>query len=108
MGVEFRQRSLGELFAMVWRRKLIILLPVVAMTVAVWWVVVQLPSIYESTTLLTIRPPAISNNVIQPLSDEDVSARLNQITEEIKSRSSLEPMITKYRLFAKERDAGVP
>ncbi|HEX8397088.1 MAG TPA: GNVR domain-containing protein [Pyrinomonadaceae bacterium] len=108
MGVEFRQRSLGELFAMVWRRKLIILLPVVAMTVAVWWVVVQLPSIYESTTLLTIRPPAISNNVIQPLSDEDVSARLNQITEEIKSRSSLEPMITKYRLFTRERDAGVP
>ncbi|HEX8267837.1 MAG TPA: GNVR domain-containing protein [Pyrinomonadaceae bacterium] len=108
MGVEFRQRSLGELFAMVWRRKLIILLPVAAMTVAVWWVVVQLPSIYESTTLLTIRPPAISNNVIQPLSDEDVSARLNQITEEIKSRSSLEPMITKYRLFTRERDAGVP
>ncbi|HYP51328.1 MAG TPA: GNVR domain-containing protein, partial [Pyrinomonadaceae bacterium] len=35
-------------------------------------------------------------------------ARLNQITEEIKSRSSLEPMITKYRLFKQERDAGVP
>lgn len=108
MGVEFRQRSLGELFAMVWRRKLLILLPVVAMTVAVWWVVGQLPSIYESTTLLTIRPPAISNTVIQPLSDEDVSARLNQITEEVKSRSSLEPMVTKYKLFTRERDAGVP
>ncbi|MDQ4120112.1 MAG: Wzz/FepE/Etk N-terminal domain-containing protein [Acidobacteriota bacterium] len=108
MGVEFRQRSLGELFAMVWRRKLIILLPAMAMTVAVWWVVGQLPSIYQSETLLTIRPPAISNTVIQPLSDEDVSARLNQITEEVKSRSSLEPMITKYKLFKKERDAGVP
>ncbi|HEX8194582.1 MAG TPA: GNVR domain-containing protein [Pyrinomonadaceae bacterium] len=93
---------------MVWRRKLIILLPVVAMTVAVWWVVVQLPSIYLSKTVLTIRPPAISNTVIQPLSSEDVSARLNQISEEVKSRSSLEPMITKYRLFKQERDAGVP
>lgn len=93
---------------MIWRRKLIILLPTAAITIAVWQVVWQLPSVYESKTLLTIRPPAISNTVIQPLSDEDVSARLNQITEEVKSRSSLEPMITKYKLFKQERDAGVP
>lgn len=108
MSAEFRQRGLGELFAMIWRRKLLILLPALAMTIAVWYVVGKLPSVYESTTLLTIRPPAISNNVIQPLSDEDASARMNSIQEEVNSRSSLESLITKYRLFKPEREAGVP
>ena len=108
MGIEFRQRSLGELFGMVWRRKLAILLPTLALTVAVWWVVGKLPSVYESTTLMTIRPPAISRTVIQPISDEDISQRLNAITEEVISRSSLEPLVTKYNLFQAERANGVP
>jgi polysaccharide biosynthesis transport protein len=108
MSVEFRQRSLAELFRMVWQRKLLILLPTLAVGISVGYVVWNLPSVYESTALLTIRPPAISNSVIRPLSDEDVSQRLNSITEEIKSRSSLEPMISKYRLFQQELNNGVP
>lgn len=108
MGVEFRQRGIGEIFGLLWRRKLLIVLPTLAVTLAVWWVVSKLPSVYESTTLLTIRPPSISNNVIRPLSEEDISQRLNAITEEVKSRSSLEPMVTKYNLFQSERAGGVP
>ncbi|HZH33997.1 MAG TPA: GNVR domain-containing protein [Pyrinomonadaceae bacterium] len=108
MGVEFRQRSLGELFSMIWRQKLMVLLPTLVVTISVAWVVSSLPSVYESTSLLKITPPAISFNVIGSLSDEDVSQRLTGITEEVKSRNALEPMVAKYKLFEEERANGVP
>lgn len=90
------------------RRKWLILLPVITMTTAIGYVVYQLPSVYESKTVLTVKPPTISNNIVQPLSDSDVSQRIETIKADVLSRSSLEPMVLKYKLFQLERDAGVP
>lgn len=108
MSVEFRQRTAGEFFQMLKRRKWLILLPVVTMTAAIGYVVYKLPSVYESKTLLTIKPPQISEKVVQSLTDEDISQRLQTINQEVLSRNSLEPMITKYDLFKLERNAGMP
>ena len=108
MSVEFRQRKPGELVEMVKRQKWLVLLPMLTMTVAIGYVVYRLPSIYESTSLLTVKPPTISQNLVQSLSSEDLSQRLSTINKEVLSRSSLEPMIQKYDLYKQERSAGVP
>ncbi|MDQ3797807.1 MAG: Wzz/FepE/Etk N-terminal domain-containing protein [Acidobacteriota bacterium] len=108
MAVEFRQRSMGEIIRMLKRRKWLIVLPTLAVALAVGYVVSKLPSIYESTTLLTLKPPTISEKVVQSLSDEDLSQQLQTINQEVLSRSSLEPMIAKYKLFEMEKDAGMP
>lgn len=107
MSVEFRQRTAGEFVRMLKRRKWLILLPVITMTVAIGYVVQKLPSVYESRTLLTVKPPTISDKVVQSLTDEDLTQRLQTINQEILSRSSLEPMIMKYKLFELERNAGM-
>ena len=107
MGVEFRQKSAGEIVKILKRRKWHIMLPTLAFAVAVGWVVWKLPSFYESTTLLTLKPPTIPNSVINPLSEEDLSQSLQTINQEVLSRSSLEPMIAKYRLFETEKAAGM-
>lgn len=107
MSIEFRQRTAGEFIKMLKRRKWFIFLPVITMTAAIGYVVYKLPSIYESKTLLTVKPPQISDKVVQPLSDEDLSQRLQTINQEVLSRSSLEPMITKYNLFESERNSGM-
>jgi len=107
MSIEFRQRTAGEFIEMLKRRKWFIFLPVITMTVAIGYVVYKLPSVYESKTLLTVKPPQISDKVVQPLSDEDLSQRLQTINQEVLSRSSLEPMITKYNLFESERKSGM-
>ncbi|MEP6901733.1 MAG: hypothetical protein ABJA66_08285 [Actinomycetota bacterium] len=107
MSVEFRQRTAGEFIKMVKRRKWFILLPVITMTAAIGYVVYKLPSVYESTTLLTIKPPTISEKLVPTLSDEDLSQRLQTINQEVASRSSLEPMVTKYDLFKSERNSGM-
>ncbi len=108
MSVEFRQRTAGEFIRMLKRRKWLIILPMLTMTAAIGYVVNKLPSVYESKTLLTVKPPTISEKVVQSLTDEDLSQRLQTINTEILSRNSLEPMISKYNLFKLERDAGVP
>ena len=107
MSVEFRQRTLGEFIKMLKRRKWLIMLPVLTMTAAIGYVVYKLPSVYESKTLLTVKPPTISEKVVQSLTDEDLTQRLQTIRQEILSRSSLEPMVTKYKLFQLEKDSGM-
>jgi len=108
MSVEFRQRTAGEFVKMLKRRKWLILLPVITMTVAIGYVVHRLPSVYESKTLLTVKPPTISEKVVQSLTDDDLNERLQTINQQVLSRSSLEPMVSKYRLFELEKNAGVP
>ncbi len=107
MSVEFRQRTAGEFVKMLKRRKWLILLPIITMTAAIGYVVYKLPSVYESKTLLTVKPPTISDKVVQSLTDEDLSQRLQTINTEVLSRNSLEPMIVKYKLFQLEKDAGM-
>lgn len=106
MSVEFRQRTPGELAAMVWRRKWLIILPTLAVAAAVAVVVWRLPNVYESTTLLTVRPASISTAAVPQLSESDLSIRINNISQEVTSRSTLEPMIQRYDLYAAERRRG--
>src|SRR5215204_141064 len=106
MSVDFRQRTPGELARMVWRRKWLIALPTAAVAVAVAYVVWRLPNIYESTTLLTVKPAAIAGGIVTQLSDTDLTLRINTITQDVTSRSSLEPLIQRYELYARERARG--
>lgn len=108
MSVEFRQRKPGEYAAMLWRRKWLIALPAAAIGLAVAWAVWKLPNVYESQTLLTIRPPSISPSIVPQLSSDDLSIRINGIGQEVVSRSSLQPLIEKYNLYAAERMRGEP
>lgn len=90
------------------RNKWLVLLPMLTLTASIGYVVYRLPSIYESTSLLTVKPPTISANLVQPLSDEGLSQRLSTINQEVLSRSSLEPLIQKYDLYKIERSSGMP
>ncbi|GAC1395885.1 MAG: Wzz/FepE/Etk N-terminal domain-containing protein [Pyrinomonadaceae bacterium] len=109
MAIEFRQRTPGEYAQLLWRRKWLIMLPALAVTVAVAWVVKQLPNVYESKTTLVVRPPTISPGLVpQQLSDEDLMIRINNIGQEALSRKSLEQLITTYDLYRNERERGEP
>ncbi len=106
MSVDFRQRTPAELAQMVWRRKWLILLPTAAIAVAVAAVVWRLPNVYESTTLLSVRPASIATESVGQLSDSDLTLRINNITQEVTSRTSLKDLIEKYNLYPRERARG--
>lgn len=108
MSVEFRQRTPSEYVQILWKRKWLIVLPAIAVFLAVAWVVLRLPNVFESSTLLTVRPATISSDAVPQLSDSDLTLRINNIGQIVVSRSSLEPLIIKHDLYAVERRRGTP
>ena len=109
MSVEFRQRTPGEYAQIIWNRKWLIILPTIAIATAIAWVVYRLPDVYESTTLIVVKPATISTAVINPtLSEDTLTRQLMNISQVVTSRSSLQPLVEKYGLYQAELSRGEP
>ena len=106
MSVEFRQRTPGEYLKIIRRRKWMIILPVIAVTAAVSWVVYRLPDLYESTTLIVVTPSTLPTTVVPTITEDSLTRQLTSIAQVVTSRSSLEPLVTKYNLYGAERGRG--
>jgi len=108
MSVDFRQRKPSEYIKILRRRKWLIILPVIAITTAVAWVVYRLPNIYESTTLIVVKPSNLPVGMVPALSEDSITRQLTAINQVVTSRSSLEPLVEKYELYRAERLRGMP
>ena len=108
MSVEFRPRKIGEYFDIVRRRKWLILLPTIAVGLAISYVVYRLPDIYESTTLIVVTTSTLPNTVVPTITEETLTRELTSISQVVTSRSSLQPLMEKYDLYKDERLRGEP
>lgn len=108
MSVEFRQRKPSEYLRILRRRKWLVILPVIAITTAVALVVFKLPDIYESTTLIVVRPSNLPQGVVPQFSEDSITRQLAAINQVVTSRSSLEPLVDRYELYKSERLRGLP
>ncbi len=108
MSVEFRQRKPGEYLNIIRKRKWLIILPMIAITTAVAYVVYRLPDVYESTTLIVVTSSTLPNNVVQTATEDSLTRQLSSITQIVTSRSSLENLVEKYSLYKSERSRGEP
>jgi polysaccharide chain length determinant protein (PEP-CTERM system associated) len=108
MSVQFRQRTPSEYLKILNRRKWLIILPVVAVATAVAWVVFRLPDVYESTTLIVVKPSTLPASVTPTMTEDTLSRQLSSIAQVVSSRSSLEPLVEKYELYKIERERGEP
>ena len=108
MSVQFRQRTPSEYLKILKRRKWLIILPVIAVASAVGYVVFRLPDIYESSTLIVVKPSTLPNTVIPTVNEDSLTRQLAGIAQVVTSRSSLEPLIEKYELYKRERERGEP
>src|SRR5436853_1574531 len=108
MSVEFRPRKVSEYFDIVRKRKWLILLPMIAVGLAIAYVVYRLPDIYESTTLIVVKPSTLPNSVVPTIEEETLTRELTSISQVVTSRSSLQPLVEKYDLYKDERFRGEP
>ena len=107
MSVQFRQRTPGEYLKILKRRKWLIILPVIAVATAVAYVVYRLPDVYESTTLIVVKPSTLPTSTIPTVAEDGLTRQLSSISQVVSSRSSLEPIVDKYELYARERARGM-
>src|SRR5215208_2676416 len=108
MSVEFRQRKPSEYLRILQRRKWLIILPAIAITTAVAWVVYRLPDVYESSTLIVVRPSTLPKSVVPSVEEDNLTRQLAGINQVVTSRSSLEPLVVAHDLYRIERSRGEP
>ncbi len=60
----------------------------------------RLSPLYESQTMIIIEQQQVPEDYVKPVVAESLNARLASMKEQILSRSRLEPIITRYGLFA--------
>jgi len=108
MSVEFRPRKLGEYANIARKRKWLILLPTLAIGLAISYVVYRLPDVYESVTLIVVKPSTLPNSVVPTITEETLTRELTSISQVVTSRSSLQPLMEKYDLYHDERLRGEP
>jgi protein tyrosine kinase modulator len=106
MSAEFRQRRPSEYLKILRRRKWLLILPMIAVTVAVVYVVYRLPDVYESTTLIVVRPSNLPTTVVPTVTEDSITRQLAGISQVVTSRSRLEPLVKKYELYSTERLRG--
>lgn len=56
--------------------------------------------VYESQTLILVEQQKVPENYVKPVIADDLDAQLASMKQQIESRSRLEPIITRYNLFA--------
>lgn len=108
MNLEFRKRTPADIIAILKRRAWLLVLPTVAVTLAVAISLKDFPEKYRSTTFLTLTPPSISEKVAPSLTDENLSNRLQAIGSSVLSRSSLSELIEQFGLYPRDIAAGIP
>jgi polysaccharide chain length determinant protein (PEP-CTERM system associated) len=108
MSIQFRQRTPGEYGKIARKRKWLIILPAIAIAMAVAVVVMQLPDLYQSSTLIVVKPSTLPNSVVPTSTEDGLTRQINSIAQVVTSRSSLEPLIEKYDLYKTEKARGEP
>ena len=108
MSIPFRQRTPGEYGKIARKRKWLIILPAIAIALAVAAVVIQLPDLYQSSTLIVVKPSTLPNSVVPTITEDSLTRQINSIAQVVTSRSSLEPLIEKYDLYKTEKLRGEP
>src|SRR3989440_6395515 len=108
MSVEFRPRKLGEYANIARKRKWLILLPTIAIGLSIAYAVYRLPDVYESVTLIVVKPSTLPNTVVPTIAEETLTRELTSISQVVTSRSSLQPLMEKYDLYKDERRRGEP
>jgi polysaccharide chain length determinant protein (PEP-CTERM system associated) len=108
MSTEFRQRKVSEYARIALKRKWMIILPTLAVGLAIGFVVFRLPDLYESSTLIVVKPSTLPNSVLPMMTEETLTRELASISQVVTSRSSLQPLVDKYDLYKEERRRGEP
>src|SRR5690554_2843375 len=95
--------TLEDLARILWTRKWLIVIPVVAIAAGTFLWARSLPDRYRSTTTVLIVPQRVPRNFVQPTVTASVAQRLQSISQQILSRPRLERLIEEFNLYEEER-----
>lgn len=113
MPEEFEQETLESIdwdryLGIARRRTWYFLVPLFTVWLAFWIASWLMPSIYRSSELIIVEPPAVSPGLVQANVSGNLQDRLSTITQQILSRTRLLHIIDQFGLYSKERAHASP
>jgi polysaccharide chain length determinant protein (PEP-CTERM system associated) len=94
-----RQLTTGDYGAILRRRWLLILLPVLFGPAIGYGTSLLFRSRYTSHSLLLIEPQRVPDSYVKPVITEDLNQRVENIQQQSLSRTRLQPLVERYGLF---------
>ena len=106
MAEDFEEKSLEfdlqAYLAIVRRRHLHFLIPLLVGWLVVWGASWILPARYKSTTLILVEQPTMPKDYVTPNVSDNLQERLESITQQILSRTNLLHIIEEFNLYTRE------
>jgi polysaccharide chain length determinant protein (PEP-CTERM system associated) len=93
--------------SILWRRKWLLVVPLVVCSVATFFAVRTLPNRYKSETLILVVPQRVPESYVKSTVTARIEDRLQTISQQILSRTRLERIVQDFDLYAKERRTGI-
>ncbi len=97
-----RTLNFEDYTAMLKRRWSIIVIPMIVVPIVAIAATFFIPPEYVSQSLVLIDQQKVSTDIVRSAITEDLSNRLASMREQIVSRSSLQPVVEKYNLYASQ------
>ena len=97
-----RTLNFEDYTAMLKRRWSLIAIPMIVVPILAIIATFFIPPEYISQSLVLIDQQKVSTSIVQSAVTEDLSNRLASMKEQIESRSSIQPVVEKYNLYASE------
>lgn len=97
-----RELSADEYIGILRRRWWIILIPALLAPVIVYGISLKIPNRYVSQTLVLVQPQKVPDALVHPVVVEELQQRLATMTEQILSRTRLQPIIERFGVLKNE------
>ena len=91
--------NIGYYIDLVFRRRWLMIIPFCLAMIIGIYLAVTLPRIYQSSTLILVRPQRVPESYVQSIVTTDIESRISTISQQIMSRTSLEKIIDQFNLF---------
>jgi polysaccharide chain length determinant protein (PEP-CTERM system associated) len=89
------------------RRRWFVIIPFCIVVIAGMILAVNTPQIFKASTLILVQAQRVPAEYVRPLVSEELESRIASISQHIKSRSNLEQIINKFKLYAGPDDSGM-
>ena len=92
-----------DIFRVLWRGKWLLVAPLLLSTVATAIYLPMLPDLFRSETLIMVVPQRVPDSYVRATVTSRIEDRLQTISQQILSRTRLEPIVTEFNLYAEMR-----
>ena len=105
--VQSEDLNIGYYMTLVSRRRWFIIVPFCLAMIIGMGLAVKLPKIYEASTLILVQPQRVPEKIVNPVIEGYIENRIDTLSQQIMSRSNLERVIAKFKLFSDPSSADM-